>query len=317
MKTQNLLTTFIAIVLMLAPSALALDVQFDRVELNDQELSVNSVNRLDVQRDGKVDVEVRFTPTNNVKNVEIEASIRGYEHNQDSRIVDVTPLFDADANVTYVKKLQLSLPDNVEEDNYLLRVVATDRDTTPVVQEFRLKLDVPRHMLKVEDMLVHPGTTLKGGETALVTVRLENLGEKDEEDVKVTASIPELKVSASDFIDEIENEDEEETEEMLLRIPKCAEEGVYTLKVQASYDEDRMTASQERSIVVTRNPSCDEKAQPTVVVQQPTAPAPEPTPAVPASSKLRRALEIVLIGLLVLLVIIGLIIGFAKLSSDE
>ena len=317
MKTQNLLTTFIAIVLMLAPSALALDVQFDRVELDDQELSVNSVNRLDVQRDGKVDVEVRFTPTSNVKNVEIEASIRGYEHNQDSRIVDVTPLFDADANVTYVKKLHLSLPDTVEEDNYLLRVVATDRDTAPVVQEFRLKLDVPRHMLKVEDVLIHPSTTLRGGETALVTVRLENLGEKDEEDVKVTASIPQLKISSSDFIDEIENEDEEETEEMLLRIPKCADEGTYTLKVQASYDEDRRTATQEKSVVVTRNPACDEKAQsaPTVVVQQPTTP--EPVPAAPTTSRMRRALEIVLVGLLVLLVIIGLIIGFAKLSSDE
>lgn len=319
MRTQNLFTAGIAFVLMLvmATSAMALELTIDRVELDDHELSANAVNRLDVERDKNVEVEVTFTPTEDLKNVEIMALISGYEYNSDSRIVDVTPLFDADKDVKYRKTLSLALPDDVDEDNYRLRIMVTDRDGEHLVQDFSLKLDVPRHELKVRDVVLFPGSTVTGGDLALATVRLENKGEKDEEDVKVAVYVPELKLSATDFIEEVESEEEVETEELLLRVPKCAEAGSYAWKVVATYDEGRRTVSKDGSLTVLRNSACDEPKQPAVVVQQPQPQEPAEPAAPVASNKLRRALEVVLVGLLVLLVIVGLIIGFAKLSSDD
>ena len=63
----------------------------------------------------------------------------------------------------------------------------------------------------------------------LATVRVENKGQKDEDDVKVTVSIPALGLSATDYIDEVEEDEEEETEELFIRMPKCAEAGQYEL----------------------------------------------------------------------------------------
>src|SRR3989338_4779220 len=238
MKYQKLLTVFVAMLLavVLTTSTFALDLSVDKVKVNSQELQPNAVTRLDVLRDGTVDVEVRFTPNKDMKNVELMAFISGYEYNKNSRIFDSTPLFDADAGVSYVKKLHLYLPEDVDEDSYRLRLVVADRNDDQLVRDYQLKLDVPRHLLKIKDVLLYPGTTVKGGDVLLSSVRLENQGEKDEEDVKVTVSVPALKLSASDFVDEVENGRQEETEELFLRVPKCAEAGTYPLSVQVSYD---------------------------------------------------------------------------------
>jgi len=60
--------------------------------------------------------------------------------------------------------------------------------------------------------------------------------------VKVVVSIPDLGVSASDFIDELEaegddNDDQATTEEMFLRIPDNAETGEYTVRIEVYFDD--------------------------------------------------------------------------------
>ena len=90
----------------------------------------------------------------------------------------------------------------------------------------------------------------------LVTVRLENKGEKDQDDVRVETGISQLGVSNVDFIDEIESEEEEETEEILLQIPACAESGKYELQVKVYYDEGYETVTESVPVNVVGGESC-------------------------------------------------------------
>ncbi|MBI4016531.1 MAG: hypothetical protein HY363_02450 [Candidatus Aenigmarchaeota archaeon] len=267
MKGKLTLIALIIIALVGSVFAAQIPVTIERVELDDTGLSVNSVTRLDVERGKQVDVEVRLSSAQTLRNVEVEAAIKGFEFNEFERIDDVSSPFDMDANVSYVKRLQLTVPDEVDEDNYQLRISVADRDNGLLSQDFGLKIDVPRHSLQVEDVLFSPGESIKAGSSLLTSVRLENKGEKDEEDVKVTVSIPELGISASDFIDEIENEDdEEETEELFLRLPRCAKPGTYAAKIDVEFDEGHRKLSTTRPVTVLENEQCSSDNSPQLTV---------------------------------------------------
>ena len=66
------------------------------------------------------------------------------------------------------------------------------------------------HKLEIKDVIFSPEGDVDAGKAFLATVKVQNKGTKDEEDVKVKVAIPELGVSASAFIDEVEAEDEDD-----------------------------------------------------------------------------------------------------------
>jgi len=236
-----------------AVSALPINVDF--VEIDDVRLSTTNPNRLSIERDQVVDVEVKFSSTTNLDDVELEAFFSGYEYNDVEPLSDQTQVFDMDAGVDYVKRLTITLPNDVDEDDYRLRIMFTDRfDATPVIANFPIKVDVPRHRLDVEDVILTPGNTVQAGSALLATVRLENNGEKDQEDVRVTVSIPALSISGSDYLDEIEVENEEETEEMFLRVPQNAKSGRYELVVEVLYDEGHRRITKSYPVNVQGDP---------------------------------------------------------------
>jgi hypothetical protein len=204
----------------------------------------------------------------------------------------------------------------VQEDNYKVRVVVTDRDGQEVIENYNIKMDVSRHDLQVVDAVFTPSRQVQAGQALLTSVRVENYGEKDEEDVKVTVSVPALGISASDYVDEIESDDAKETEELYLRVPKCAKPGVYDLTIDVKYNDGFSKTGVKGQIEVVEDPECNKE---TVVVEVPPQPVVNNTvDAVPKTSGVRKALEVILLCLVALLVIIGLIIGFTKMgASDE
>ncbi len=312
-------------------SAAPLPLNVDRVEIDDQELLTTQVNRLDLERGQAYDVEVKFTALADMDNVEIEAFVSGYEYNDLERIVDTTHVFDADAGVTYTKRLEVSFPDDVQEDDYKLRILITDRNNDQTVLNYNLKIDVPRHGMKVEDVYFQPSGVVKAGSALLTTVRVENKGEKDQEDVRVTVSLPTLGVSATEYIEEVETgDDEQETEELFLRLPTCAAPGVYPVNIEIEYDELTRSVSEVSSITVEKNPACDKKedtedAEIVALLKQMAeaqaqankAPVVAPSPQVDGWASARRALEITLLVLVGLLVIVGLILAFSKMNENE
>jgi uncharacterized membrane protein len=171
----------------------------------------------------------------------------------------VTPTFDADTGVTYRKKLQIDLHSFFEEDDYKLRLIYSDRNGDEIVQNYNIKIDVPRHGMMVRDVVFNPEGRVKAGSALLSVVRVRNMGEKDQEDVKVTVSIPQLGASASDFIDEVKNnDDEEETEELYLRIPQCSKAGVYDVQIEVAYDDGFRKEYVTKQMEVLASETCDD-----------------------------------------------------------
>jgi len=102
----------------------------------------------------------------------------------------------------------------------------------------------------VEDVTLFPGKIVQAGTALLTTVRVENKGERDEDDVKVEVRIPDLGLSAVDYIEEVEFDEEEETEEIFLRIPTCTEPGRYPVEIIVSFDEGFEETRETTSITV-------------------------------------------------------------------
>ncbi|MBI4145987.1 hypothetical protein HY489_01470 [Candidatus Woesearchaeota archaeon] len=318
MKAKMLL--FGVFLILAAAAAQAQDtwvpVYVQRAELDGTDIFPYGWNQLDVERDEELTLKLELFAWQDAENVEIRATISGYEHGDSTPISARIGPFDFEENVTYVKKLKFTLPDDVDLDDYKLRVEIADRNSWSQTITYDLQIDAPRHAVKIMDVTFNPGNTVKAGQSLLGRVRIENRGQKDQRDVKVTMGIPALDISATQYIEEIDNGDEqEETEEFFLRMPKCAAAGTYDVKVDAWFNDNRNKVSGTGKITVTENEACKEP-EPVVVVQQPVQNNSTPAVAAPIKSNLRTALEVVLLVLVALLVIVGLVLGFTRMKEE-
>ena len=250
-KLFSLLIVFIISVLMSSMAFAAITVDF--VKVNGDEVKESATNFvLDVDRGDELDVKVRLSSDKDLKDVQVEAVLRGI----DSRdtVDDVTDTFDMKTNTSYTKTLSLPLIQKIDQDKYKLRIRISDRDSATVEKTYELDIGTERHDVEVKDVVLSPSTEVKAGRALLATVRINNRGEKDEDGVKVVVSIPELGVSAADFIDELEAEDKDDdqatTEEMFLRIPDDAETGEYEVVVDVFFDDLDKKSSYTTSISV-------------------------------------------------------------------
>ncbi|MBI2208832.1 putative S-layer protein [Candidatus Woesearchaeota archaeon] len=247
----SLLTVFLVGVLMSTVAFAA--VSIDEVKVDEDVVTQSSTNFiLDVERGDALDVKVRVSAPENHDDVEVEAVLRGIDSSD--KVEDISETFDMKTGVTYTKKLSLPLIAKMDQDRYKLRIRVSDRDSATVEQTYELEVDTRRHDVEVKDVVLSPNTEVKAGRALLATVRLVNMGEKDEDGVKVVVSMPELGVSASDFVDELEKEgdddDQATTEEMFLRIPDNAQTGNYKVRVEVYFDDGDKKNVKETSIYV-------------------------------------------------------------------
>ena len=268
---KALKTILIAILLTIAlagiVSAAQIPVTIDKVEVDDTEIFSDQTNRLDVERGQDVPTEVTITALQNVNDVEVQVFISGFEYNKWEPASAISGVKDLEKDVTYKFRFTLPISDEFEKDNYKLRVLVTDRYSGELLQNYNLKIDVPRHSLRVDDVVVNPESAVKAGSALLLTVRVQNKGEKDESDVKVKITIPELGVSATEYIKEIDNADEEEeTEEIFVKIPRDAKPGLYDMDVTLSYGEGHINESVTKTIQVIEGDIYTPAAKTTIVL---------------------------------------------------
>ncbi len=252
MKLIKFLSTFILFLFSIL-AVNALDVTIDEVKLDGDILSPTSSNSVyDFERDQEIEVKVRITANEASDDAQIEVVISGYDH--DDEIRDKTDTFDVKQGVTYIKKLTLPLRERMDQDRYRLRIRIEDRDGDTIDATYELVVNTKRHSLRIKDVVLSPGEEVRAGRALLAAVRLRNYGEKDEEGIKVTVSIPELGISASDFVDELEkdgdDDDETTTEELYLRIPDSTETGEYILRTVVVFDDGDEREVDERIIRV-------------------------------------------------------------------
>src|SRR3989338_998952 len=278
-KLLGILSVLIFSVLMSSVAFAAITIDF--VKVNGDEVTETGTNFiLDVDRGDELDVKVRlFDNETNRNDVQVEAVLSGVDSRES--VDDLTDTFDMKANVSYTKTLTLPLIDKIDQDKYKLRIRVSDRDSATVEKTYELDIGTERHDVEVRDVVLSPSTEVKAGRALLATVRINNRGEKDEDGVKVVVSIPDLGVSAADFIDELEAEDKDDdqatTEEMFLRIPDDAETGEYEVVVDVFFDDLDKKSSYKTSISVlgeekaVAGPKAEEKTIITVAADQQSA----------------------------------------------
>ncbi|MBW3019488.1 hypothetical protein KY329_04880, partial [Candidatus Woesearchaeota archaeon] len=257
MRSKSLIVLFGALIL-LSSIAFAqtewVGVDIERTQIDDVDIHPWEWSQVSFERGQELELEFQLRAVEDVKDIEIEASIKGYEYSIDNPVRASLGPFDLDAGVMYIKRMKLKLPDDLDEDEYLLRVKISDRDSWETTRDYNLKVDVPRHKLSIEDAILTPSGNIEAGRALLASVRVQNDGEKDEDDVKVTLSVPDFGISASDYIDEIEYGEEEETEDLYLRLPECAEPGEHVVRIDVFYKNEQVSAATK--INVLENEAC-------------------------------------------------------------
>lgn len=250
-KLFSVLLVFLISIFMSSVVFAIIEIEF--VKVNGDEIFETDENfTLDVDRGDTLDVKVRLMSDTDLEEVQVEAVLRGID--SDDTVDDITDTFDMTGNVTYTKELTLPLIQKTEQDQYKLRIRISDRDNPTVERTYELSIGTKRHDVEVRDVVLSPDKEVKAGRELLATIRVRNRGDKDEEGIKVVVSIPNLGISATDFIDELEKEgdddDEATTEEMFLRIPDDAKGGEYEVVVDVFFDEGDKKSSYVASIFV-------------------------------------------------------------------
>jgi uncharacterized membrane protein len=262
---KNLTIFVLAIVAMLwtaAAVSAAPDYMIDNIRVNDLSMiNTGSPITLDVERGDRLDIEVYITGTGNdseTDDVFVTAKIMGYEFGS---VSESEGPFSIESGKTYKKTLTLYVPEDIDSsEEYTLRLEVSDR-IDEISEDILLHIDESRHNLRIYDVVVNPSSTIAAGNPLFVTVRLENLGEKEENDIKVKATIPALGVSTINYLGELNTENQEENEDhlrqdsskqldLLVRIPEDAATGVYELKVEVEYNRGHNFLSQSMDLNV-------------------------------------------------------------------
>ncbi|MBL7054749.1 putative S-layer protein [Candidatus Woesearchaeota archaeon] len=254
------LTMFLVSLIAVCGIANALNVAVDEVKINGDVLTQTSTNKIyDFEKDQDIAVKVRVTANENINDVQIEASLRGYDHND--LMEDITNVFNMKSGVTYTKNLDIPLRLRMDQDKYKLRIRIEDRDGNTTQLDYELDVNTEEHLLVISDVILSPENEVRAGRALLASVRLRNYGEDDEKDVRVKVSVPELGMSATTIIDEIEKEGDDDdsitTEELWLdRIPLDAKTGEYMLRVEVDYHDGDEREVKEMMIRVRS--TCDD-----------------------------------------------------------
>src|SRR3989344_177328 len=208
------------------------------------------------------DLDIKVTLRNqgpvDAKGIEVLARISGYEYSDSEELQDTTGLFDVKAGTRKSVKLNVPVPTDLTNGENALRIFVLDRNSQPIQISFPLEVESPRHSVNIEDVTFSPGNTVKAGRSLLANVLVENFGDRTEEDVKVTVAIPELGLSASEFIDEIKADDSESVSGdfnggLMLNIPADAAAREYDVVVTAQYKDLKETVKKAFKLTVVGN----------------------------------------------------------------
>ncbi|MFH1971875.1 MAG: hypothetical protein ABIJ18_00170 [archaeon] len=223
-----------------------------------------------VERGDNVPVTVYFYGTGNTTDVNLKVWIGGYEYDYTHT---ASEMFDVEDGVWYRKVLNLQLPDDMNaEDEYTLYLEMYDDDDY-IREEATIMVSKTRHDVRIQDVIVDNST--EAGDYTSVTVRLENMGDKKEEDLRVQISSEDLGIEVATYLDEltnneIDNEDEEESGDVSLnfKVDNEALTGAYDLEVTVTYNNGYSTVSE--TAVLNVNGAQEDAGEVTVTVSDAT-----------------------------------------------
>ena len=269
MNTKNILVSFllIASVLFLASVVSAVSVNqmgttSESVKVNDIEVYPGTTS-VSVDAGDTITVKVQFTADNgsatweSASDVRVKVTLEGEKND----VVAVTPNFSVIDGKTYTKSLTLKVPSDFQNDNLNenldmdVKIWNSDEVDTEI-SGIVLELQRPSYDVAIKSIMT--SATVGAGQLLPVDVVLKNVGFNDLEDMYVTASIPDLKLSKQVFFGDlvnVANEDDEDEDNkntvsgrLYLEIPYNVQSGTYTLEVTAENEETSSTMTKEISV---------------------------------------------------------------------
>jgi uncharacterized membrane protein len=264
---------FVLLVGMTMVQATSPDYDIARVEVNGKLVTPSDSTSFVVIDRGEtleVDIWVDGESAGSVADdVRVRAWVGGYEYGE---IAKKSDLFKVEPDGSYHRTLYIDIPNDIDADddgnseNYKLHVELFD-SVNEERSEYTFRIDEKRHDLRVQDVIFRPGLSVEAGEILFSTVRVENMGDKKEEDVQVRVTIPELGVIARDYINElvpednnIEDEESSDEVDLFFRIPKNAEAKDYQATVELIYNRGHSTVSESYLVHVDGKSITDAEA---------------------------------------------------------
>jgi hypothetical protein len=239
-----------------------LDLSTCEVEINDIKVFDDKDVRVEFERGEDLEIEVEFVSLQDAEDVQIMAFLTGYHraHKFRDDVFDMTSTFDVSEKVRYHKTLTLKLPDDFEYDSgdtLSVRVQIADKYHTEYSEMYNVQVEPQRDYVVIQDIVLDPSTRVEAGRGLFASVRVRNMGENTEESIKVEISMPGLGLKATEYIDELDEDEATTSEDLFLRLPSCAEPGVYTVRATVEYADGDEETTKETTIEVGADPSCD------------------------------------------------------------
>ena len=236
----------------LTSASAADDVVFDQIKVNDFDVHTVDGGIVGVTRGDDVEIRVWLSSLVEYNDVSLKASVaEDYKYGdiEDKTRVDLT-------TGPMPSYLHLELPDDIDtSQDYVLHFYLGGESVGPVIT---LHIDKEEDKLAIQDVILRPSSSVAAGRPLAVEVRLENVGENKQEDVRVTASIKALGVSTRAYLDEllaeeVVGEEEGETSDsvtLYLPMPLDAVTGEYDLDVDVEYDKGHEVVSTKAKVYV-------------------------------------------------------------------
>ncbi len=260
------------LVTMLATSLVsAVNLQITDLEINGRSISVDAGNHTDnlkVNRGEYLDIDVWLKAIENVSNVQVEADIYGYRyaHREEDKVSATSRTFDLSKNDNDHVELSLQVPLKMDKKYTLLRIRVGDEDGTVLEQEYQLHVVGVSEgdAVIIKDVSLTPSNVVNAGRAFTAKVVVENIGNYDLNDVKVSFAIPQLNIVDTAYLYSLVADEREQLDQFLLRIPDCAEPGNYEVEVEAEFDEYESTR-ETLEIIVVEGDSCIDATGGTVI----------------------------------------------------
>ena len=223
-----------------------------------QSVFVNGISaedaKIQVELGSTMDIQVLLEGTGESTDVRVHAWIGGYAYES---IEESTDVFDVENGVSYKKTLSLDIPEDldVSEHEYTLHVRVYD-STNKEEKSYTLYFEQEEHDIVVEDIFLS-SSTIASGDYLAVNARLENQGEQDEENLKITVSIPLLGVSQRVYMDTLFSGDQDDSPTVYLLIPQNVA-GDYEVLMHVAYNNGYSEVSESSFLTIAGEMVYDE-----------------------------------------------------------
>jgi hypothetical protein len=230
----------------------------------------DTVDNIKPGTDLQVEVEVRNIGNLEIHDVEVDGEID--EIDDGEKLDDVSSEFDLRAGEDDKVTLDFTIPYNADSVVYPLKLFVEGQDSQgnnhKVNATVFLRIEKKSHELAVSKLTVN-NPVVECNRRLEVSIQVNNIGDNDEDDVKITVTNEALALNIKENVklDEGSANDDDDSyfrRTYLVNVPNELERGEYKIRVEAFYD-DKLSDDKEIDVFIDK---CIEKKLPAVVEQE-------------------------------------------------